>query len=104
MAKYKIILAQRVDQMLLRHTEFLTRVSIPAAQRFYREFETILRKMEDNPFQFPAEEDSNLPSGRYRKALFEKWYKAVFSVSYDTIYLDAVVDCRMDNRRTYSSN
>lgn len=104
MVKYKIIFAQRVDQMLLRHIEFLTCVSVPAARRFYQEFETILYKIEDNPFQFPVEEDLNLPSGRYRKALFAKWYKAVFSVSGDTIYLDAVVDCRMDNKRLYPLN
>ena len=100
MAKYKIVFAKRVDQMLMRHVEFLSRVSIPAAKQFYKEFEEIIHRMGDNPFQFPPEEDQNLPTG-YRKAIFAKRYKAVFLVRDTTAYLDAVVDCRMDTRNTF---
>lgn len=99
MGKYKIIFAKRVDQMLLRHMEFLSRVSIPAAKQFYNEFKDSLYRMGENPYQFPAEEDLNLPTGQYRKALFARWYKALFTVVDETIYLDAVVDCRMDSKR-----
>lgn len=101
MAKYQIIFARRVDQMLLRHTEFLSRVSIPAAKAFYEEFKDILHRLGENPLQFPVEEDFNLAEGHYRKALFAKWYKAVFSVDGQTVYLDAVVDCRMDIRKSF---
>lgn len=101
MAKYRIVFAKRVDQMLLRHTEFLVRVSIPAAKTFYRDLNDILDRLEDNPFQFPIEEDSNLPDGQYHKALFAKRYKAVFSIDGQTVYLDAVVDCRMDNKNMF---
>lgn len=100
MAKYQIIFAKRVDQMLLRHTEFLSRVSVPAAEAFYEEFRDILHRLGENPLQFPMEEDLNLPDGQYRKALFAKRYKAVFVVEGNTVYLDAVVDCRMDYKRT----
>ena len=101
MAKYRIILASRVEQMLLRHTEFLARVSVPAAKVFYREFEDTLRRMGENPYQFPLEEDLNLPKGQYHKALFAKRYKALFTVEEKTVYLDAVVDCRMDNQKGF---
>ena len=101
MAKYQIILAKRVDQMLLRHTEFLSRVSVPAAKAFYDEFRDVLRRLGENPLQFPLEEDSNLPEGQYHKALFAKRYKAVFSVDGRTVYLDAVVDCRMDTKNIF---
>jgi len=47
MANQQIIFAKRVEQMLLRHTEFLPRVSIPAAKQFYQEFEAFLRRMLD---------------------------------------------------------
>lgn len=100
MAKYKIIFAKRVDQMLLRHVEFLSRVSVPAAKQLYREFEKIIRRLEDNPYQFSPEEDQNLPVG-YRKAIFAKRYKAVFLVKESVVYLDAVVDCRMDSRNVF---
>ena len=101
MAKYRIILSSRAEQMLLRHTEFLSRVSIPAAKAFYREFEDILRQIRNNPYQFPLEEDLNLPKGQYHKALFARRYKALFLVEETTVYLDAVVDCRMDNQKGF---
>ena len=101
MAKYRIVFARRVEQMALRHTEFLSRVSIPAAKAFYKEFEDVLRRMKENPYQFPQEDDLNLPEGQYRKALFAKRYKALFMVDGETIYLDAVVDCRMDNQKSF---
>jgi plasmid stabilization system protein ParE len=98
MPKYQIIFAKRVEIMVLRHMEFLTRVSVPAAKAFYKEFEDTLRRMKEDPYQFPPEDDLNLPDGQYRKAIFAKRYKAIFTVERETVYLDAVVDCRMDNK------
>ena len=61
------------------------------------EFERILDTLEKNPHQFPAADDYAVPSG-YRKALFSKWYQAVFSVDEEKreVYLDAVLDCLRD--------
>lgn len=101
MAKYRVILARRVEQMLLRHTEFLSRVSTPAAKAFYKEFEDSLRRMSENPYQFPQDDDLNLPAGQYRKAIFSKRYKALFSIERQTVYLDAVLDCRMDSKKSF---
>lgn len=84
--------------MLLRHTEFLSRVSVPATKMFYKELERTLRRIEDNPYQFPQEEDLNLPPEKYRKAIFATWYKALFTIEEQAVYLDAVVDCRMDSK------
>lgn len=97
MEKYQIILASRVETQLLQHMEFLARVSLPAAKRFRAEYAEILDRLEDNPYQFPPETDLSLPAGLYRKALFAKRYKALFSVDGHAVYLDAVVDCRQQN-------
>jgi plasmid stabilization system protein ParE len=97
MAKYSVILSSRVEAQLLQHMEFLARVSVPAAKRFREEYARILDRLEDNPHQFPVETDPNLPTGLYRKALFAKRYKALFSIVEDLVYLDAVVDCRQQN-------
>ena len=94
---YQIILARRVDGMLLRHVSFLARVSVPAAKKFRAEFAHLLERLEQNPMQFPVEEDLNLPSGQYRSALFAKRYKAVFTQRSTVVYLDAVLDCRQDH-------
>lgn len=104
MAKYNILLASRVKAQLLRHTEFLARVSVPAAKRFRDAYADTLEQIEDNPYQFPVDTDLSLPEGLYRKALFAKRYKALFSVEGDTVYIDAVVDCRQDVTRNDLNN
>lgn len=93
MAKFKVIFDPALDRMVLQHTEFISRVSIPAAERFMEDFETIIRRLSENPYQFPSCDDPNL-SDTYRKAVFAKWYKMIFSVEDDTVYVDAVVDGR----------
>ena len=100
--RYTIIFAKRVDAQLLKHVEFLARVSIPAAKAFRAEFADLLIQLAENPFQFPAETDPNLPDGMYRKALFAKRYKALFMVDGSNVYLDAVVDCRQDTKALYA--
>lgn len=96
MSKYKVIVSRRADEMLIQHAKFLARVSVPAAKRMVLEFELILDSLENNPYQYPVDDDCNLPKGMYRKALFCKWYKALFSESDTKVFLDAVVDCRQD--------
>ena len=96
MPKYKVIFGSRVDNMLLRHVEFLARVSVPAAKQFRDDFKKVIRDLEENPYQFPYEVDMNLPADTYHKALFAKRYKALFLIEDKTVYLDAVVDCRQD--------
>lgn len=96
MARYTVIVASRVDSQLLRHISFIARVSIPAAKRFRKEYAEVLDRLEENPFQFSLETDQNLPENVYRRALFARWYKALFLVENDIVYLDAVVDCRQN--------
>ena len=96
MTKYKVILSSNLDKMLLQHVRFISNVSVPAAKRFRNEFANIVQRLSENPFQFPVCEDTNLPKDTYRKAIFAKWYKAVFCIEDNVVYLDAVVDCRMD--------
>ena len=99
MANYNVIVAERADKMLISHAWFLAKASKSAALRLADGFEAVLRELGENPYQFPMETDDNLPKGLYRKALFCKWYKAVFIVENESVYLDAVLDCRQDSRR-----
>lgn len=92
-----VIVSSRVGEMLLRHMEFLARVSLPAAKQFRKEFAILLEEWKQNPYQFPWETDPNLPEYTYRKALFFRRYKALFIVEESNVYLDAVVGCRQDS-------
>ena len=72
MAKFKVIFDPALDRMLLQHTEFISRVSVPAAERVLDEFEAVIQRLSENPYQFPSCDDPNL-AGTYRKAVFAKW-------------------------------
>lgn len=93
MGKFIVIFDPALDRMLLQHTEFISRVSVPAAERFLDEFEAVIQRLSENPYQFPNCDDPNL-ANTYRKAVFAKWYKMIFSVEGNTVYIDAVVDGR----------
>ncbi len=94
--KYAVRFSSRVDNLLLKHTEFLSRVSVPAAKRFRSEYAKIIERLSEHPFQFPMEEDLTPPENQYRRAVFYKRYKVLFFVEKHTVYVDAIVDCRMD--------
>lgn len=103
MGKYTVIVSRRADAMLVRHTRFLANVSIPAAKGLIAEFEKVVDTLENNPFLFPEETDYDLPPGKFRKAMFGKRYKALYTVEGETVYLDAVLDCRQDNAKNLST-
>ena len=94
--RYDVIVSRRAEQMLTSHVCFLARASVKAARRLRDEYTGTLDALENNPFQFPPADDLGLPD-EYHKALFGKRYQAIFYVEGDTVYLDAVLDCRMDN-------
>ena len=98
--RYEVIVSRRAEQMLASHVLFLTRVSFKAARRLRGEYAKTISELEDNPYQFPTAEAVGL-SDEYRMALFGKRYQAVFCIEGNTVYLDAVLDCRMDNSRQF---
>lgn len=61
LSKYTVIVSRRTDAMLVQHARFLANVSVPAAKGLVKEFEKALDTLEDNPFQFPAEAEYELP-------------------------------------------
>ncbi len=94
MREYEVKINPRVNSQLEEHVEFIARVSIAAAERFYSDFAELVKQLETAPFQFPACENPNLPENVYRRANFAKWYALVFSVEDHTVYVDAVLDGR----------
>ena len=48
MGRYTVIVSQRADAMLVRHTRFLANVSIPAAKRLVAEFRQVVDSL-DHP-------------------------------------------------------
>ena len=97
MTKYKLKINPQINKQLEQHGRFIAQVSNSAATRFQNDFKIILRQISSNPYQFPPYDNPAFPENTYRKALFAKWYKVIFLVDGDTVYLEAVIDGRQDS-------
>ena len=96
MTKYKVIVSRHVAENLLEHVSFISNVSLVAARSFISEYEEILNRLEDNPFEFQV--DTTIENtDEYRRAIFAKWYKCLFVIEGTTVYVDSVVDCRQED-------
>ena len=102
--KYSVIVARRADIMLLSHTGFLAQVSPTAARRLLAEFRKAIGLIGDNPFQFPYADELDVPEiplGKYRKCIFDKRYKALFTVEDNYAHIDLIIDCRQENNNLF---
>lgn len=95
MPKYTVKFNPRLAGQLETHAAFLARVSKPAARRLLSDFRALVKQLADNPYLYPPYDDPNLPPDIYRKAFLGKWYKVVYSIEGSCVYIDAVVDGRM---------
>ena len=97
---FNVILAERADRMLLVHTEFLAQVSPAAARRLISEFKKVKQRLNKDPYQFPFADELDVPGisqKTYRKCLFFGRYKALFLITDNDVFLDAIIDCRQKN-------
>jgi hypothetical protein len=91
--------------MIIMHTEFLARVCLSAAQRLFSDFTKVMGDLETAPFQYPYADELDVPGippEMYRKCLFDGRYKALYLVDGDTVYIDAIIDCRQENKGLYT--
>lgn len=96
MTRYKVIVSKHVGEHLLEHISFISNVSLVAARDFISEYEEIINRLEDNPYEFQVDTSFENTYG-YRRAIFAKWYKCLFVVEESIVYVDYVVDCRQEN-------
>ncbi|MDR0596434.1 MAG: type II toxin-antitoxin system RelE/ParE family toxin [Clostridiales Family XIII bacterium] len=103
-AKYSVIFADRASQMMVSHSGFLARVNPAAARRLLSEFRSATDRIAAQPLAYPYADDIDacgIPPATYRKCLIAGRYKALFTVENQTVYIDAVIDCRQENSALY---
>lgn len=88
--------------MLLRHVEFLARVSVLAAKKLAAEYRKSLAELGKNPERFPFLDVSGIPPRLYRKCLFYGRYELVFLIAGNIVNVDAVRDCRQNSDNIFS--
>ncbi len=94
--KYRVIVSERVAQMLVSHAAFLAQVSVEAAERLTSEFDKAAKSLEWMPQRCPLINGEYMPRNVYRSILLEKRYLIIFQIVDDIVYADYVVDCRQD--------
>ena len=104
--KYNVELSQRAERMLLQHTEFLARVSLPAARKLISSTKDVEAKLSENPELYPYADEVDVPGiplKTYRKCIFDKRYKAIFLIEGNDVFVDAIIDCRQENKNLFYS-
>jgi hypothetical protein len=94
--EYRVVISDEAAQMLVSHSRFLAQVSELAAFQLLAEFEHKAESLKKFPRRNPWLSDLLVTAGKYRKLLMAKRYLLVYQVKGNTVYMDAVVDCRQD--------
>ena len=69
-------------------------MSKPAARRLLEEFRALVKQLGANPSLSPPCDDPNRPPNLYHKANIAKWYKVIYYIEEEQVFVEAVVDCR----------
>ena len=94
MDSYHVYLSPKAKVMLEAHIDFLSQVSTEAAVHMKEEFLKALHSLEMIPLRYPVLVSEYIKYGKYRKMLVEKRYLVIYQVKENTVYVDAIVDCR----------
>lgn len=94
--KYRVIVSDRAKRMLGTHIRFMAQVNKEAAIAKKKELMTAMRSLESMPQRFPFFEEPYIPPNKYHKMFVAKWYLVLYQIEDDTVYVDAILDCRKD--------
>jgi plasmid stabilization system protein ParE len=94
--QYKVIVSERVRQMLAVHVRFLAQKSPSAARRVKNDLIEAIHSLDRMPEHFPFLEAEFIPFNKYHKMFVEKWYLIMYQIKDQTVYVDYIVDCRQD--------
>lgn len=97
MTKYRVIVSKNTFRMLDKHIIFLAKVSLKNAHFLHQTFVSKVKSLDNNPERYPLWlPPFKLPKA-YRKIVIKKHYLVLFYVENNTVFVDYILDCRMDN-------
>ena len=94
--KYKVVVSDRAKRMLGTHIRFMAQVSKEAATVKKKQLMTAMGSLSRNPQRFPFFEEPYIPQNKYHKMFVEKWYLILYQVQDDIVYVEYILDCRME--------
>ena len=82
--------------MFLQHLRFLAQKSAKAAEQLREKIGKALQSLKKMPERNPWISIFGIPEKKYRKMLVEKRYLLAYQIKNKTVYVDAILDCRME--------
>ncbi len=96
MKKYTLIVSDAATRELANHVAFLANVDKEAAKETKKRILDALKSLEELPNRFPFFENDYIPKNKYHKMYIKNWYLVLYQIRDDTVYVDAILDCRQD--------
>ena len=94
--KYRITVSEKANALIKRHIAFIANVSKSAARKQLKEFETSLKKLEDQPERYPFFEAPYIPADKYHKLIIDSRYLFLYIIKDNEVSIEYVLDCRQD--------
>lgn len=101
MTKYKVIIDPNAFKILNKHVMFLARVSTKSAHSLRNTFIKTVKSLEENPERYPLWLPSFKLIHPYHKIVIEKRYIILFYIDKSNVFVDYILDCRMDSREIF---
>lgn len=95
---YQVEISEQAAKMLVNHADFMSAVSVAAAERLVVLFEETADSLRQMPHRGTWLNSEGVPHYTYRYLLFGKWYLLIYRVIEDTVFVDYVVDGRQEFR------
>ena len=94
---YDIVVDFFAEAQLDSHVRFASTVNMTFARSITNSFENALQNLSTNPDRHPLWlTDFPIPRA-YRKILIRKRYLILFYIEENNIFIDYILDCRMNN-------
>jgi plasmid stabilization system protein ParE len=94
--KYKVIVSEKVMDMLKEHILFFANVNKSSAHKTKKQLIDSYKSLENMPQRNPFFNSPYIPSNKYHKMFVDNWYLVLYQLKDDTVYIDYIVDCRQD--------
>ena len=91
---YKVVVSPAVNDRMMEHFEFLARVSETAAHNLLDVLANDMLSLQTLPFRNPVYDRPYVTPLKYRYMVSNKWYRIVYQIVDDTVFVDDVQDIR----------
>jgi len=94
--RYRLVMSKRAAYQLREHAAFAAQLDERIALKLISDFQEAAESLTYLPYRTPFLESDVIPSGKYRKMLFGKWYLILYQIRDEAVYIEYVIDGRQD--------